>query len=169
MDFLNSFAYFLFLIRIRAVLSQAAECIILDPTNPSSFDTWINCGDQRQLLTRMEYNVDIDLAPYGSDSLFVFANSGSGSFCMESPYAVTLSENLFSEVVYRTISRVQTSPSTFQINIYGTEDESLVTYSKEEDGNWSFMEGWMMPISVYKVRKRIWCLKLLFEFLNCKF
>lgn len=149
-NFIHLTANLVFLIRIQAVVGQSAECIILSPINPSSFDSWISCGDQRQILTRLEF-VDVDVLPYRSDSLFVFTNTGSGSFCMDSPYANTISEELFSEVVFRTISTTPQSLSSFQIHIYGTEDDPLVTYSKEEDGSWSFLKDWMMPVPVYKV------------------
>lgn len=125
------------------------ECIILDPKDSSTFNSWSSCDEGQQMFAIKEYNVDLFDEPFDGESRFAFSNTGSGQFCMESAFATALSENLFSDIVFKIESdnRLELILSVFD-DI--DEDEVSFQYSFKENG-WVHEEGWLTSVENYKV------------------
>lgn len=130
--------------------AELAECIIMDPRDGSSFDTWTDCSTGEAPFTVIEYGEErTEVTPYDPEGRFALTNSGGGQFCMQSPLATTLDENLFSEIVYRIDS--QQSGANLYIAMLQEDSTEIFVYTLSEVGDWVVLSGWLDNRGVYKV------------------
>lgn len=122
------------------------ECIILDPKDLGTYLKWKDCGDGRKSFAALEYNLDIMEEPYSEDALYTFGNLESGSFCMETDLATTISSEVYFEVVVL-------------VKSVSHETELLLTYLDGQELNlsdvvneWVKLDGEIGYIGEYKVR-----------------
>lgn len=58
------------------------ECIVFDPLDSSTFDSWTDCGADYKKFELKEYSQLPSLEPFDPEARFVMAASGPGDFCI---------------------------------------------------------------------------------------
>lgn len=125
------------------------ECLTLDAREPNTIDRWKDCAIGVPMFTFIDYK-DIFIDPYDAESQFVMTNPGGGQFCIESEYAVTISSNFYSEVVYR-IEMAVPDDYSFNLSLLNDENTLLVEYNFYDALGWNILDDWLMDLGTYKV------------------
>lgn len=96
----------------------------------------------------MEYGRDITEEPFASDALYVFANSDSGRYCMETDLATTISDEVYFEVV------VQVKSVSGKTELYLQYEEGADLNLNQITDIWVKQPGKLGALGEYKVNKQ---------------
>lgn len=139
----------LFLIVPRCDAEQPSECVVVDPKDSSTF-IWESCGNLELSFTMKEYGVDLLMTPHDQDSKFAYSNVGWGEFCMESVYATSISENVYSEIVFK-IETEYPGDAVLELIVYNSFNDVEYQYKLADANEWKIVKDWYMPIGDFKV------------------
>lgn len=122
------------------------QCIIMDPSDRSSFDVWGPCDKETKIFTVREYSdIEVKFPPYDRvRSQFLLMTSGPGSYCMETGLA-KFGEDSLSEFTYR-IDNVPFNFGVLSFGFWDDNDQLMLMYDLNREPGWAtfsnFAWGW---------------------------